>query len=365
MNIAWFIFTTFVVIGIQSFVFGKWGLRKVEYNRSFSERAVFEGEVVEMIDEVSNPKLLPVPWLRLESKIDPSLQFHQSAAIDNEINSNAFHRTLFSLMPYQKVTRRQKLTCTKRGFYQFQTVSLSTGDIFGIDKTFTSVNSTAEIIVYPPLIKQEDLPLPAHSWLGEVIAKRWIIDDPFLTAGVRDYASGDPLNSINWKSTARTNRLQVTKKDFSADHHIMIYLNFNQTEDIWRPIVDEASMEETISYAASITQYAIFKGIHIGFGCNSYIDKDDKQAISIDPANGKQQLTYLLETMAKLKIGTSTYFDYFLQAEVDKHIEGMDILIISNIMTEKMEELCKKLEANGNSVEVHSLHQDVLYKRAG
>src|SRR5690606_30660987 len=104
-------------------------------------------------------------------------------------------------------------------------------------------------------------------------------------------------------------------------------------------------MEETISYAASITQYAISKGIHIGFGCNSYIDKDDKQAISIDPANGKQQLTYLLETMAKLKIGTSTYFDYFLKADVDKLIEVRYIFIISNIITDKMEVLCNKLDA--------------------
>src|SRR5699024_4850456 len=151
----------------------------------------------------------------------------------------------------------QQVTCTKRGFYQFQTVSLSTGDIFGIDKTYTSAASSAEIIVYPQLVAMEDLPLPAHSWLGEVIARRWIIDDPFLFAGVRDCASGDPLNAINWKSTARTNRLQVSKKDFSADHHIMIYINFNQTEDIWRPIVDESLMEETISYAASIAQYAI------------------------------------------------------------------------------------------------------------
>src|SRR5690625_3278133 len=194
MSIAWFIFVTLVVVGLQSFVYERWGLSHIKYTRSFSEVAVVEGEEIEMVDEISNKKLLPVPWLRLESKISKFLQFQTQSDTDHKIDHGGFHRTLFSLMPYQKVRRRQYLTCTKRGYYHFENVDISTGDVFGFGEIFKSIKASAEIIVYPRLVALEDIPLPSHSWLGEIVVRRWIIEDPFLTSGVRDYHYGDPLN---------------------------------------------------------------------------------------------------------------------------------------------------------------------------
>ena len=115
MSIPWFILITVAIIIGQSFIYSTWGLSRIQYQRIFSKHTVFEGEEIEMIDEISNKKLLPIPWLRLESKIHASLKFSKASSQDNDIDSDEFHRTLFSLMPYQKVKRRQKLTCTKRG----------------------------------------------------------------------------------------------------------------------------------------------------------------------------------------------------------------------------------------------------------
>lgn len=364
MSIAWFIFATIVVIGIQGYVYHKWGLSHIEYHRSFSRRAVFEGERIEMVDEISNKKLLPIPWLRLESKINDRLQFRKQSETDNDISGGDYHRTVFSLLPYQKVKRTQELTCTKRGFYQFQTVSITTGDVFGVGEAFTSMPSKAEIIVYPSLIAPDEFPLPAHSLLGDLVVRRWIIEDPFLISGVRDYAFGDSLNAINWKATARTNRLQVSKKDFSADHHLMIYVNFNQTDDFRVPITDENELEKALSYAASFSQYAIMNGVQTGFGCNAYVDENEKKSVRIQPENSKQQLTYLLETMAKVKIGTSTFFDFFLEEDVKQNLEGTDILLITSIMTERMREIIKQLESKGNAVEILNLEEEKLYREA-
>ena len=72
------------------------------------------------------------------------------------------------------------------------------------------------------------------------------------------------------------------------------------------PIVDEQLLEEALSYAASVAQYAIENGISTGFGCNSYVDEMNKESIRIEPENSKAQLIHLFETMAKVKIDTST-----------------------------------------------------------
>lgn len=58
------------------------------------------------------------------------------------------------------------------------------------------------------------------------------------------------MHTINWKATARTGSMQVNKYDYTADHHLMIYVNFDQTEDKWRPIVHEDLLEKALSYAA-------------------------------------------------------------------------------------------------------------------
>ena len=54
MNIVWFIFFTIVFICVHVWIYRKFALRNIQYKRSFSEQAVFVGETIEMIDEVSN-----------------------------------------------------------------------------------------------------------------------------------------------------------------------------------------------------------------------------------------------------------------------------------------------------------------------
>lgn len=352
MGIAWFIFITFLIVGTQIYIYSRWGLSNLGYTRSFSEDAVFEGEEIEMVDEISNKKLLPVPWLRLEASIDRHLEFKNNPDHQSKIEHGQFHRSLFSLMSYQRVRRKQYLTCTKRGFYRFDTVALATGDVFGFNEKFQSVKSPAEILVYPPLLQMDDVPLPTHSWLGDIIVRRWIMEDPFLTAGVREYTEGDSLQSVNWKATARTNELQVNQHEYTADHHLMIYVNFNQTDDIWNPIREESLIEEALSYAATIADYAIENGISTGFGCNSYVDRDEKDdSLRIEPENSQLQLTYLLETMAKLEVDSKLSMNSFLQEDIDQQREGADILLITAIETDEMSEKIKMIEAQGNSVE--------------
>lgn len=353
MNIAWFIVITIAIVTVHIYIYSRWSLARIEYVRTFSERTVFEGEDIEMTDELSNKKLLPVPWLRLESGMNKHLVFKHRSDRDSDVNYGGHHRTLFSLMPFQKFRRTRALTCTKRGLYEFKKVALSAGDVFGFTETFKDVPSSAEIVVYPHIMDMKDMPLPVHSWLGDITVRRWIMEDPFLIAGVREYAYGDPMNMVNWKATARTNSLQINKNEYTADHELMIYVNFNQTDDIWRPIRDAALMEKAISYAATIAEYAVSEGMRTGFGCNSYFTgSPDTEAIRIEPENSSQQLMYLLETMARLAVDSKKSINSFLEEDIEREREGNDILLITAIKTDKMQENIQKLESLGNAVEV-------------
>lgn len=355
MNIAWIIVVLLLVIFLQGMIYSKYGLRGLSYHRQFRQGSVFAGETIEMVDEIANKKLLPMPWLRLEVKMSPHL-IKEGTNVEKE---ETFHRTLFSLRPYQKITRKHRLVGSKRGYYPLQTVAVTTGDAIGFGEVFDSFEAATSVTVFPALVPLEEIPLPSHSWLGDITVKRWIIEDPFLQAGVREYQQGDSLKSINWHATARTQQLQVNKKDYTADHHLLIYVNFDTNEDIRLPVEYPEAIEKALAYAASLAQYTLANGIATGFGCNGYfvepftnsIDRI-KPSVRVEASSSGQQWDYLLDAIAKLKIDRSRNFRAFLQEDVEAGLTKHDILIFTVQVTEKVCRQIAALEQLGNAVEV-------------
>lgn len=355
-GLAWFIFITFLVVFIQSCIYRKWGLSKVEYSRYFNKKAVFEDDFVEMVEIIYNKKLLPLPWIRIESKIDANLEFQRQANLD--IKHEQFHKSLFSLMPYTGITRRHKVKCKRRGFYTLDSAAITCGDLFGLQEISKTFQIDANLVVYPKILSMEDILLPSHSLQGDVVVRRWIVEDPFIISGVREYNYGDPLNRINWKATARTGQLQVRNNDFSAHPRILIYLNVDISEDMWEAVTDRERIEKGISYAASIANYAISKGIDVGFGSNAHIKGVEEQSIRIRPAGGEQQLLYLLEVMAKMEIERDVTFYTFLEQDIQGVLTGYDILLITCFISDRLETQINELRKNGNAVEVMLLNEE-------
>ncbi|KAB8132333.1 DUF58 domain-containing protein [Gracilibacillus oryzae] len=362
MNIAWIIFVLLIIILLQGMIYNKWGLKGITYKREFKQKTVFEGETIEMVDQIVNRKLLPIPWIRLESKISQHLV---TEALENKAGGEeVFHRSLFSLLPYQKITRTHHLTAMKRGYYPLDTVSVTTGDAIGFGESFDSIEASTAVTVYPKIVAIDEIPLPSHSWLGDISVKRWIIEDPFLHAGVRVYRAGDPLNTINWKATARSQKMQVNKKDYTADHHLMIYVNFDTNEDIRLPIENPERLEEALSYAASLAAYTIEQGIATGFGCNGYFVEPFtntleriKPSIRVGPSSSGSQLDYILDTIAKVKMDRSRNFRAFLEEDIEQELSDTDIILFTRQVSEKVEQKIAQLEQLGNAVEVVLLDQ--------
>lgn len=356
MGIHWFIIITVVVLFVQRVIYTRWGLHNIHYERYFDVETVFEGEEVNMVERISNRKLLPVPWLRLESRIDSSLRFQKQTDLD--IKHGEYHKSLFSLSPYRKITRRHRIKCTKRGFYPLNSAVITCGDAFESEEVCRNIDLSSSLLVYPKPVPIEEVPLPTHNWLGDIVVRRWIIEDPFMILGVREYRYGDPLNRINWKATAHSGKLQVHNLDHTSDPHLMIYLNVDESENMLGPVTNPDMIERGITYAASIAHHAISKGIEAGFGSNGYIVDHPRQVVRVLPRSGTRQLTVLLEVMAKMVIAQSTTFSTFIEEDIIKGVTDRDFLFITCYVSEDMERQINKLRKLGNSVEIVRLTAD-------
>ena len=87
MSVLWLIALTVAFALLQAVIFHHFNLRKLSYERHFSQKSAFEGQKVELIEGMRNEKLLPVPWLRVESRISPDLRF-QTAQEEREISED-------------------------------------------------------------------------------------------------------------------------------------------------------------------------------------------------------------------------------------------------------------------------------------
>ena len=189
MSLPGFIVFTGILLLLLSIIYQRNALKAVSYTRYFSTRAAYAGDNIEMVEEIINAKLLPLPWLRLESSIARGLEFGKQENLGihtGEIYQN--HISLFYLRGYRHIKRRHLVSCEKRGFYRLESVTMTTGDLFGISSAVQTFPLQLELLVYPTLLDLSELPLPVHSWLGELAVKRWIVEDPFLTAGIREYS---------------------------------------------------------------------------------------------------------------------------------------------------------------------------------
>ncbi|OXM87745.1 DUF58 domain-containing protein [Paenibacillus rigui] len=353
MAVHWFVLVTLLLLALQGMLFRLFGGRGLTYERYFGTRACYAGQEVELVERIANRSIRPLPWLRLESLMHASLQFRRQANLD--IDSGTLfqnHKSFFSLMPFTQITRRHRIVTTKRGCYRLNTATLTSGDLLGLYRNTLRLSLDAELLVYPRPAELHEWELPSHSWMGDISVRRWIIDDPFMRAGAREYQSGDPLSGIHWKATARSGRLQVHQRDYTADHRLMIYLNVEDHAAMWSQVNDEALFELGMSYAAGIAQYAIEQGMAAGFGTNACDIDRPLDSVRVEPRNGSEQLELLLTTMARVVVARRIPFDTFLEEEAGSGLTNCDILILSAYVSDKMELPMEQLRHNGNAVEV-------------
>jgi uncharacterized protein (DUF58 family) len=364
MGITWIILICGFIVAIQSFILGGWALSRVSYTRQFNKPTCYVGEVVEIVEVITNSKPLPVIWLRMESTIDASLQFHGDTGIDiHEGERSQHHKSLFTLFPYRRIRRRHEVVCVKRGIYRLESVVMTAGDLLGLRTRSRRITLQADLVVYPSIIPMQDVPLPSHNWQGDISVRRWIVDDPFIISGVREYRAGDGMNQISWKATARTGKLQVFQRDFTSDHRLVVLLNIEVSEGMWDVVTDEALIERGISYAATIITNTIAQGMTAGFAHNAHSREKSVETIRIPSQGGSEHLLTILDAMSRIEMKKKLAFHSLLEEEIVNNSEKNDYVIITSHVTEIMSNLIDRLRTMGHSVQILSLEKDELERR--
>ncbi|MCR2802845.1 DUF58 domain-containing protein [Paenibacillus soyae] len=358
MFIFWLLLTTVAVLYGQSLLFKRLVFKNLTYRREFRRKTCFRGDEVELVETLENNKRFPVPWLRVESLLSANLGFRKSENFDVSKGSLfQNHRSFFSLAGYTRITRTHHLTPTRRGCYKLDTVTLTGGDLLGNAQRHMQLPLQSELIVYPRPAEVPFHELPSRSWQGDYSIRRFIVPDPFVIVGAREYQAGDSMKQVNWKASARTGELMVHQYDFTADRCLMVIVNVEDVEGMWRSVSNESLIEKGIEWAAGAAEAAISQGMEVGFAANMPL-RTESGSVRIDADRGHEHLLMLYEAMARLELDRTEPMLSLLEREIRIGYANRDVLVISAYWNEELEAAAQALRLLGNSVTAWQLTEE-------
>lgn len=260
------VYATFLLIVIGFFfnsISRKYSLHELYYKRQFSKHAVEIGEEFEIAVTIENCKILPIAYLQIIETLPKTFCYKFPGNILYDLR-NITHKSTMFMLPKQKIKRKFKVSIDSRGKHTISYVNLIAGDFFGISTVRKKLESTQEIVVYPKAINLDMELTPYGSFYGDISVQRWIINDPVLNIGIREYTGSDPQKSIHWPSSLKSGTLMVKKYDFTTDNRVMIILNIECGKPSWSNI-NKDKIEKCISITRTVMEQLEELGTQYGF----------------------------------------------------------------------------------------------------
>lgn len=326
------------------------GIYKRNWKKNLNVKAFFTrqeakaGEEASLTEVIENVKALPLPVVKMKLQLSRKLLFREN---ENTAVSDYFNRTdIYSIKPYEKVTRTITFLCKERGYYDFNCIDVIGSDLFLWASYVETFESNSNLYVYPKPYEREIIEPLLDEINGEIKVKKNLVTDPFEYKGIREYQPYDSLKYINWKASAKTGDLLVNERDYTAKRRIRILLNFENATILKH---DEL-LEMSISIAIASVIYFSKQGISVGiYGNSKDILTDEK--LCVDLGWGEGHINMINRALARIDLEkTASPFDKAFVK--DALLEDTDsyVIVISPNETDEFQEVLLDIKNSGRDV---------------
>jgi len=263
----------------------------VDYDIKPSGRLIEADEEFSLITTITNTKRLPVEFLRTGELVPDNITLPGGKV---ELSQGQRGSELLSdtyLMPRQKLTRTRKVTLPKRGQYYFRGATLTAGSFLGLSEIKKDFHLVREVVVPPKPVKTSDLKDLLGRYIGDISVYMFLLEDPILTIGFRDYTEHDPMRAICWKQTARLGKLMVKNFDHTLDLTATVILNLDSRKT--------NGHETVFSMARSVCEFLEAMEISYRFVTNASVARSMGRSVIPDGFGG-DHLGTILELLGRM-----------------------------------------------------------------
>lgn len=293
---------------------------------------------------IENQSRLPIPFVRLrehfpldaQAKADPKwIRSH----CQQSIRQWSVEEKL-SLKPLQRSTRTVSLVFPRRGAYRLGNYRLSAGDLLGL-KEYSTEGGSQTLVVIPERARSRNAHLALGGFLGDISVRRFILEDPILTVGFRDYTGREPLKSISWTRTAMAGSMQVKQYDHTAEQTVMILLDLEGGTS--------AQFEACLCLMRSVCEQLEQKKIPFGLRTNGNLPGPVGKLFYMAEGLGSSHLNTILYGLGRADDTCFYSFRYLVKQTLQHRKNNESYLVITPALTEENAALLRTLErAVGN-----------------
>ncbi|MBN1264095.1 MAG: DUF58 domain-containing protein [Anaerolineales bacterium] len=291
---------------------------------------------------IANTSRLPKFWIGVEDQSD--FPGHQGSSIILKLRSGHERHWL------------ARTLCVRRGRFHLGPTTLSAADPFGLFQVRKRVMEAQSVVVLPMTVPLRNFPIPSGILPGgDALQKPTHQVTPNATS-VREYAPGDSLNRIHWRSSAKMNRL--ISKEFELDPLTDVWVivdgegsvqygeldphQFDIRNILPGAIKIPATTEEyCVTAAASIAFHVLQQDRAVGFighGLARHIVQSDR---------GEAQVIRILESLAVLDAKGSLSLPEVVKIEGARIAHGSTVILITPALDQKVTTAARDLRRRG------------------
>lgn len=249
------------------------------------------------------------------------------------------------LRPWQRLKRSIPVSIAARGRYVLREFHLYTGDFLGLHEQSMTCGRFREVVVPPKEIAVGRLQDMFGGFMGEVSVNRFIMEDPVLTLGYREYTGREPMKTISWSQSARTGGLMVKKYDYTLEPTVSVLLNVDTSQ----ADADEL-LETCFSLARTACAMLERRGVKYSFASNAVLSGAPADPGATGEGLGQRHFMGILEHLGRATHARNCSMERLLEKESNRGTAAGCILITPGGEGENARAVNRLREASGGNL---------------
>lgn len=314
---------------------------------------VEQGEYFTLTCRVKNLSRLP------QSRIKVVLRTGNGCTVDPEASSAPGLKVLRPLIktdpvsiefssfipPRKEAEFRIAMCLEKRGMYAVPSLEVSVSDFLCFTEKYCTFPSSIELVALPKRAEGFKKAEAAGGMMGNISVRRFIMEDPILTLGFREYTGTEPQKMIAWTQSARYGRMMVKKYDYTTELEAFIILN----TDFGSEPKDEEAVERCFSLARSVCEQLESSKIKYSFHTNAQTVSSFGLISDVTEGLGGIHLLTILEGLGRAATGCTVPMEQlFFRAGV-KSQTSTEHIVISPVGGRELDRCVAALNARTGS----------------
>jgi len=238
-------------------------LTRVEIGCAVSATCTEPGATFGVQTIITNNSLLPVSYMEIRKVYPLVMEVPENLTLQR--GYDGLHVKFVCRMGGRsRKNLVMETSIRKRGLHSFRGDSVGFGDFLGFREVSNRISIRSEIVVYPEKLENTDLTEVLGRFIGDITARRYLIRDPILTVGSREYTGREPMKEIHWLQSAHRGELMVREFDYNR-HLCVCVLMSVEGIDPWK----DDELDVCCSAARTICETLVMAGAVVNFFTNA------------------------------------------------------------------------------------------------